>query len=598
MKLLPILFINKAKLFLQSKERANILILLFLMLIGVCLETIGIGLVIPTLAIFSENNIAAKYPAILPLLQFFGNPNTHTLLVGGVLLLFFVYLIKAVFLGLLAWGQNRFISNLEARLSLSLFTIYLRQPYSFHLQRNSANLIQNVLTEVGVFTTNVVTPTLQLITESLVIVAICIMVVLIEPLGSIIIISIFSVTALAFSRLTKKRMIHWGEIRQQHDSLRLQHLQQGLGGAKDVKLLGRDAEFLNRYKIHANARAAVVQLNATVQQFPRLLMELLTIATFVLLVITTLAQGGSIGDIIPKMGLFAVAAFRLIPSINRILATTQILKYCSPVINILQKELELPYEEENKPAVATKSLKDILELKNISYTYPTAITPAIKNISLTIKQGTSVGFIGKSGSGKSTLVDILLGLLTPDSGIVASDGIDIQQNMRGWQNQIGYVSQSIYLTDDTLRKNIAFGLPAEDIEEEAVTKAISDAQLTEFLDLLPEGLDTIVGERGVRLSGGQRQRIGIARALYHNPTVLVLDEATSALDTATEKGVMEAVNALQGSKTIIIVAHRLSTIEKCNEVYNLLNGEIESHGSPNLILDKQVRLKYHNKTPH
>ena len=181
---------------------------------------------------------------------------------------------------------------------------------------------------------------------------------------------------------------------------------------------------------------------------------------------------------------------------------------------------------------------------------------------------------------------------------MASDGIDIQQNMRGWQNQIGYVSQSIYLTDDTLRKNIAFGLPAEDIDEEAVTKAISDAQLTEFLDLLPEGLDTIVGERGVRLSGGQRQRIGIARALYHNPTVLVLDEATSALDTATEKGVMEAVNALQGSKTIIIVAHRLSTIEKCNEVYNLLNGEIESHGSPNLILDKQVRLKYHNKTPH
>jgi len=330
----------------------------------------------------------------------------------------------------------------------------------------------------------------------------------------------------------------------------------------------------------------VIQLNGTVQQLPRLLMEVLTIAAFALLVITTLAQGGAIGDIIPKMGLFAVAAFRLIPSINRILAASQALKYCSPVIDILQKELELPVEETNKPEKASKSFENQLVLQNISYTYPAAPSPALKNISLTIKQGTSVGFIGKSGSGKSTLVDILLGLLTPDSGSIAADGIDIQENMRGWQNQIGYVSQSIYLTDDTLRKNIAFGLPTEEINEESVKKAISAAYLSEFMEQLPEGLNTIVGERGVRLSGGQRQRIGIARALYHNPSILVLDEATSALDISTEKEVMEAVNALQGSKTIIIVAHRLSTIEKCDTVYNLANGEIESHGTPSLFTRK------------
>jgi len=586
MTLSPLSFFNKVQLFLKPKERVNITILLFLMLVGVFLETLGIGLVIPTLAIFSEHNIAEKYPAITPLLRFLGNPDPDTLLIGGVLLLFVVYLFKSVFLGLLAWAQNRFISNVEARLSLHLFTIYLRQPYVFHLQQNSALLIRNVTTEVGVFTTNVLTPTLQLITESLVIIAICIMVVLIEPVGSMIIISIFSLTGFGFMKLTKKTMTQWGEIRQQHDGMRLLHLQQGLGGAKDVKLLGRDSEFLNQYKVHANARASVIQLNGTVQQLPRLLMELLTIAAFALLVITTLVQGGAIGDIIPKMGLFAVAAFRLIPSINRILASSQALKYCSPVIDILEKELALPVEETNTQETSSKPFNNQLVLQNISYTYPSAPTPALNNISLTIRQGTSVGFIGKSGSGKSTLVDILLGLLTPDSGSITADGIDIQENMRGWQKQIGYVSQTIYLTDDTLRKNIAFGLPTEDIDEESVTKAISAAYLAEFVDQLPEGLDTIVGERGVRLSGGQRQRIGIARALYHNPSILVLDEATSALDIATEKEVMEAVNALQGSKTIIIVAHRLSTIEKCDTVYNLQNGNIESHGTPSLFIKK------------
>ncbi|MBZ4218569.1 MAG: ABC transporter ATP-binding protein/permease [Chlorobium sp.] len=580
----PLSFFKKAQLFLKPKERVNVAILLFLMLIGVCLETLGIGLVIPTLAIFSEHTIADKYPAIRPLLQFLGNPDPNTLLIGGVLLLFIVYLFKAVYLGLLAWAQNRFISNVEARLSLHLFTIYLRQPYAFHLQQNSAILIRNVTTEVGVFTNNVLTPTLQLITESLVIVALCVMLVLIEPVGSIIIISIFGLTSLGFMQLTKKRMTRWGEIRQQHDGMRLLHLQQGLGGAKDVKLLGRDSEFLNTYKVHTNARASVMQLNATVQQLPRLLMELLTIAAFALLVITTLAQGGVIGDIIPKMGLFAVAAFRLIPSINRILAASQALKYCSPVIDILSKELELPMPETNKPETSSKSFNNQLVLQNISYTYPAAPSPALNNISLSIKQGTSVGFIGKSGSGKSTLVDILLGLLTPDSGSIEAECLDIQENIRGWQNQIGYVSQSIYLTDDTLRKNIGFGLPTEEIDEEAIKMAISAAFLTEFVEQLPEGLDTIVGERGVRLSGGQRQRIGIARALYHNPSILVLDEATSALDIATEKEVMEAVNALQGSKTIIIVAHRLSTIEKCDTVYNLANGKIESHGTPSLFI--------------
>jgi ABC-type multidrug transport system fused ATPase/permease subunit len=366
--------------------------------------------------------------------------------------------------------------------------------------------------------------------------------------------------------------------------LRIQHLQQGLGGAKDVKLLGRESDFLNQYSIHNKESARVNQLNNTVQQLPRIWLELLAVCGLVALVLVMLAQGGALETIIPKLGLFAVVTFRLMPSISRLLNVMQSLKYCLPVIDVLQKDLILPAPEEQENKSTQSTFHKSLELQHITYTYPSADLPSLKDISLSIQCGESVGFIGTSGAGKSTLVDILLGLLPPDHGVVSVDGKDIQKNLRFWQNQIGYVPQSIYLTDDTLLRNIAFGLSSEQINQESVLKAIRAAHLDDFIQSLPEGLNTIVGERGVRLSGGQRQRIGIARALYHDPSVLVLDEATSALDTATEVGVMEAVRELHGSKTIIIVAHRLSTIEHCDRLYQLENGQIKTYGTPNDVL--------------
>jgi ABC-type multidrug transport system fused ATPase/permease subunit len=316
---------------------------------------------------------------------------------------------------------------------------------------------------------------------------------------------------------------------------------------------------------------------------PRLWLELLAVVGLATLVIVMLAQGREMATIVPTLGLFAAAAFRLMPSVNRVLNSAQALRYYLPVVNTLREELKLAAPEQTarrQPGPATSGFQTEICLANICYTYPSAAAPALKNLIIRIRKGESVGFVGPSGSGKSTLVDVILGLLTPGAGQVLVDGENIQHDLRAWQDQIGYVPQSIYLTDDTLRRNVAFGLADEAIDDAAVKRAVRAAQLEEFVAGLPKGLETFVGERGIRLSGGQRQRIGIARALYHDPAVLVLDEATSALDMATERGVMQAVNALQGSKTLLIVAHRLSTVGGCDRLYRLEQGRIVEETVP------------------
>ena len=368
--------------------------------------------------------------------------------------------------------------------------------------------------------------------------------------------------------------------------MRIQHLQQGLGGAKDAKLLGREADFLNQYHVHNAGSEKVSRREFTLGALPRLWLEMLAICALAVLVIGMIGQGKPQDALLPALGLFAAAAFRLMPSANRVINALQCVRFSRPVIDMLSSELRLLDDTNPQPRGGPLPFTMSLALDRIQFAYPSAETQALRGVSLTISRGSSVGFIGGSGAGKSTLVDIMLGLLTPDSGAVKVDGIDIRTNLRGWQDQIGYVPQSIFLTDDTLRRNVAFGLPSDQINEAGVWRAICAAQLTQFVEDLPKGLETLVGERGVRLSGGQRQRIGIARALYHDPSVLVLDEATSSLDTGTERSFMEAVRALQGDKTVIIVAHRPSTVEHCNRLFRVENGRIVDEGQTAAVMGK------------
>lgn len=547
---------------------------LWLMMVsGALLEMMGIGLVIPVITVLTQPDVLLRNSTVAGLYQYVGRPSQQALVVAIMLLLLSAYLFKNLFLAFLAWKQSKFIFSLQQTLSTKLFATYLRQPYSFHLQRNSAHLVRNLQGEMAMFINAALTPSIFVLAELLVVLGLFVMLMLIEPIGTTAIFGILLLAGWLYQHVTKIRVSDWGRQRIIHEGARIKQLHHGLGGVKDVKLLGREADFLNQYNTHTKLSMKMNQRQAVMQQLPRLWLELLAISALSVLLISMSFQGKTILTGLPTLALFTAVSFRLMPSANRIISAIQQLRFGMPVVELLHKELNLPNEIPNvdiKPVPFQSSLI----LQKVSYSYPSSNKNAIHDISLTISQGAMVGFIGESGSGKSTLIDIILGLLKPTTGSIMVDGVNIQENLRSWQSQIGYVPQSIYLMDDTLRRNVAFGLADEDIDDEAVKSALKSAQLDTFVNSLADGVETVVGERGIRLSGGQKQRIGIARALYHNPTILVLDEATSALDNETETDVMSAVESLHKEKTVLIVAHRLSTIEKCDVVYRMTNGSL------------------------
>ncbi len=571
---------------LKSSERRALVGIIFLILVGLILETLSLGIVMPVVAILTQDDYQTKYRWLTDNL---GSPSRENLIVIVMLLMVGIYIVRSLFLLWSSWVQKGFSAALSGRLSQRLFTIYLRQPYLFHLQHNSATLMRNSR-NANVVVTGGIDPTLVLLTDGLVAIALFTLLIIVEPVGTIITLVAFGVGAWLFQLLTRRRIERWGDQRNLHDGMILQHLQQGLGGAKDVKILGRESEFLDQHEKHLKESLRINRVYSVLQTMPRMYMEILTIAGLAALVISMVLQKQSFTEIIPTLGLFAAAAFRVMPSINRLLGALQTLIYSRAIIASVYADFKLDAPDETK-LVTGIPFSEQLELRSVTFQYPTASTPSLQQVSLVVRRGEAVGFVGPSGAGKSTLVDVILGLFAPTAGLVLVDGQDIQKNLRNWQNQIGYVPQSIYLTDDTLRRNVAFGLGDENIDENSVRNAIRLAQLEEFVSSLPENLDTVVGERGVRLSGGQRQRIGIARALYHNPSILVLDEATSSLDTPTEHGVMQAVQALQGSKTVIIVAHRLSTVEYCDRLYRIESSRLIEEGTFDEVVKRSAIKK-------
>jgi ATP-binding cassette, subfamily B, bacterial PglK len=570
---------------LLPQQRMMSFTLIVLMFLGMILETLGVGLVIPLLVFITKDDLHIEYPAIQNWFDYIGNPSQVELISMAMIAFAVIYTIKALFSGYFAWFQAKFIADLQINYSQKLFTGYLRQPYTFHLQNNSAQLIHNVTTEVSMFI-NATESSLIIMTEVSVGIGISMLLLAVEPFGAMLIIMGLVLGGGIVYKTTRGIILGWGRGRMKHNVLRMQHLQQGFGSTKDIKLLGREEEFISQYSEHNEKEAKITRNWMAMRALPRLLLELLAVFSLVSLVLVMISRESNVGEIVTVLGLFTAAAFRLMPSVNRVLSAFQNVRFALPAINKLYDEFTRITEHANKQNTHAEALNfdDEIKLKNISFNYPANEAPVLRNVNITIKKGSTVGFIGTTGAGKSTLVDTVLGLLTPSEGDILIDGININNNLRGWQNHIGYVPQHIYITDDSIRRNIAFGLSNEKIDDDSIWKSIRSAQLEEFIKELPEGLDTVLGEHGVRLSGGQRQRIGIARSLYHSPDILVLDEATSSLDTATERDVMDTIKELHRQKTIIIVAHRLSTVEGCDWLYRLEKGRIVDEGTVEDVL--------------
>lgn len=561
---------------MSNRHKRSLAILTLLIFVGMLFEIVGLGVIIPIIGLLSNPQSIYNYKITNVIFTKLGHPSNANIIIISMSFLAGLYLVKAVYLTFLNWKQSAFSSEFTSHISLKLYKGYMYMPYVNHLERNSALLIRNIQNEVSIFT-SLTQSIIFLSSEISVIGGVIILLVSLEPTGALLIGIFLALAIFLYYTISKKFITVWGQKRQEYTGIISQNLMQGLGGIKDIKLIGKEDYFLEEFKQKNECLSNINSKINTTDQLPRLYLEFVAVASLSGLLIIMVMTNKPVDHIIPVLGIFVAAAFRMIPSINKIMFSSQRIVYSMPVLDLLYDEFKMFSDMSlKKYDVSTSvSFKDEISIKSLNFKYQTSQNYTLSNINFNIKKGESIGIIGESGAGKSTLVDILLGLLMPNSGCVYVDNIKIDQNnLRAWQLNLAYVPQTIYLTDDTLRKNIALGISDQEIDDEILQNAITGAQLGSFVNTLENGLDTKVGERGVRLSGGQRQRIGIARALYRNTEILVFDEATSALDNQTEKEVMDAINNLKHSKTLIIIAHRLSTISKCDRIIKLSKGQI------------------------
>lgn len=565
---------------LDSSFKKRALVLQVHLVIGVLFESVGLGMVIPLVAVITDDGSSQSLFFVQLLKRYTGEltKNELVFVVLGCFVLF--YVIKTMFLSFLVWKQSAFTQGLSRAVSTGLYKGYLLQPYSFFINSNSGVLMKNVIAEISSFTAYV-QALMFLQTELSVLAGIVVTLLLLEPIGALIVFSFIGLVSYALLRFSKKKVTGWGKERQLYDGLRSKSLLQGLSGITELKLFHKEAYFIDTYDGYNRSFYESQRKVQYIQQVQRYYIELVLIISIALLAWVVILQGKSLATVLPSLSLFLFASLRLLPSANRIIANLQAMRFTRPGVDLVYNEFSQFRKNGMIAGVAGQGIEKIrtgIQLEKISFTYPAAGRKALDAIDLEIRMGSVVGVIGQSGSGKTTLVNILTGLLQPSSGRILVDERDITGNVAQLQKFIGYVPQHIFLIDDTLKRNIAFGMDDGAIDETRLAQVIAAAQLNEVVALMPDGVNGLVGERGIKLSGGQRQRIGIARALYSQPEVLILDEGTSALDAATESDVMAAVGHLKGKLTIILVAHRYSTLQFCDVVYKMQNGAIVGKG--------------------
>jgi len=561
---------QKIRQILPKNQKNALLLLSGLLFIGMLFEILGLGILFPILTVLLDPK---KMRIWLNEIAYFDFSiySYNEILIFCLVSIFVVYLSKTLFLVYLTYKQNIILENVVAHIQKRLYSKYLFQSYKNHLYKNLSQMMKDVQLE-SIYFKNFFRSMLTLIVELALVSSIILTILYLEPAGAISIGLIFGSLALLYFQVTKGKIKKWGDKRQSLDSYISKILMNSLSGIKEVKLLDKENFFLDRFTKNNSDKVKVASNHQTLTQISRFYLELITIVGMVSLILILISNGVNTSEIVTLLGVFVAAAFRMIPSINRIIAALQNLKYYTSSVEVINEELfNIPLNKKDKPIPFEFTKKTTIE--NLDFSYKKK--KILEGINLVIQKGETIGIIGESGSGKSTLVDLLNGLLKPTKGTIKVDDRNIEEFITSWQLSIGYVGQEIFLIDDTIRANIAFGIEEEKIDHNKINQVLKASQLSKFIRELENGVETRVGDRGIQLSGGQRQRIGIARALYHNPSVLIFDEATASLDDQTEKQVMRSIYNLKQNKTMIIIAHRISTLNQCDKIYEIKHGQIK-----------------------
>ncbi|MDZ7803435.1 ABC transporter ATP-binding protein [Thiohalophilus sp.] len=595
---------------LNRRERWQMLFILMFMLPNALMQVAGVASVMPFIAVMAQPELVESNSLLAALYSALGKPAMReflTILASVALVLLVVGNALAAFT---TWLILRFSYMRVHTLSRKLMEIYLGSEYHFFLLRNPSDLTKNVINEVNHLVTGFLMPLLQLAANGFIVTALLLMLLWKDPILAMTVGLILGGSYGLIYIILRNRMRTLGRRRLEANARRFKTTHEAFGAIKDLKVSGRENYYLNAYSDASYAFANNQSSHQVIAQMPRYALESIAFGVVLLIALYLTATQTSSQGVLPVIALYAMAGYRLMPALQKIFDNAATLRFSAPVVERINEEMSQSTVQNARTAYDTPSpgrstdtplaLHNALTLEHIAYRYHGMTTPVLNDITITIKARTTVAFVGESGAGKSTLVDIILGLLKPDDGSILVDGIPLDDhNLSQWRHHLGYVPQAIYLADDTLRRNIALGIPDREIDEEAVITAAKAAAIHDFITReLPDGYETVAGDRGIRLSGGQRQRIGIARALYGNPELLILDEATSALDGSTEAAVMDAIDQLSGQKTIIMIAHRLSTVKNCDQLYLLKNGKLVANGTYDHLLSNNADFRRMEKTAH
>ena len=581
---------------LSINQRKRFYILQFLVIVMSVVEILGVASIIPFMALVGDMSQLEQNSFFAEIYRESGatSESQFVFYIGlCVLGLLFISMVISIFT---TWGLSMFANKIGTEIADRLYTYYLRQGWLFHASGSSAQLTKKIATETMRVTGAVLVPLMQMNSKVVLSLLMSLSIFFYDPKVALIGLSIFAISYFFLFKGVRNRLNKNGIAISEVNEERFRLMNEGFGGIKDLLLMGRDNDFINRFNKSCKTLAYSQGTNAALAQAPRYFVELLAFGSMIVLILYLIAShNGNLGMILPILSVYAIGIIKLLPAFQQIYSSIAIIKANIPAFESIQQDLYDSLHKESKSQKFEQNYlnpKDSISLENITFTYPNKEEPALDKLDMLIPSNSVIGIVGPSGSGKSTLIDILLCLIEPQKGhLKIDDEIINHQNRRSWQNTIGFVAQTIFLSEGTIAENVAFGIPENEIDLDQVQKVLKLAHLSDFISTLDKGIHTKVGERGVQLSGGQRQRIGIARALYHNAEVLVFDEATSSLDGITEKMIMEAIHNFSGKKSIVLIAHRLKTIKKCDKIFFINKGKVVDQGTYQELIESNKHFK-------